>query len=66
MSSKKPSIFDLYQMKERGEKIAWLTSYDFRTAQFDQAAGMEMLLVGGLAAVVAYGVGALLKGIGGS
>ena len=46
MSSTKPSIFDLYQMKERGEKIAWLTSYDFPTAQFAQAAGMEMLLVG--------------------
>ena len=55
MSSKKPSIFDLYQMKERGEKIAWLTSYDFPTAQFAQAAGMEMLLVGDSLGMCVYG-----------
>ena len=55
MSGKKPSIFDLYQMKERGEKIAWLTSYDFPTAQFAQAAGMEMLLVGDSLGMCVYG-----------
>ena len=55
MSSTTPSIFDLYQMKERGEKIAWLTSYDFPTAQFAQAAGMEMLLVGDSLGMCVYG-----------
>ena len=55
MSGKKPSIFDLYQMKEHGEKIAWLTSYDFPTAQFAQAAGMEMLLVGDSLGMCVYG-----------
>jgi 3-methyl-2-oxobutanoate hydroxymethyltransferase len=55
MSGKKPSIFDLYQMKERGEKIAWLTSYDFPTAQFAQAAGIEMLLVGDSLGMCVYG-----------
>ncbi len=55
MPNKKPSIFDLYQMKERGEKIAWLTSYDFPTAQFAQAAGMEMLLVGDSLGMCVYG-----------
>ncbi|MGD8297908.1 MAG: 3-methyl-2-oxobutanoate hydroxymethyltransferase [Desulfobacterales bacterium] len=55
MSGKKLSIFDLYQMKERGEKIAWLTSYDFPTAQFAQAAGMEMLLVGDSLGMCVYG-----------
>jgi 3-methyl-2-oxobutanoate hydroxymethyltransferase len=55
MSGKKPSIFDLYQMKERGEKITWLTSYDFPTAQFAQAAGMEMLLVGDSLGMCVYG-----------
>jgi 3-methyl-2-oxobutanoate hydroxymethyltransferase len=42
-------------MKERGEKIAWLTSYDFPTAQFAQAAGMEMLLVGDSLGMCVYG-----------
>ena len=42
-------------MKERGEKIAWLTSYDFPTAQFAQAAGMEMLLVGDSLGMWVYG-----------
>jgi 3-methyl-2-oxobutanoate hydroxymethyltransferase len=55
MPDKKPSIFDLYQMKERGEKIAWLTSYDFPTAQFAQSAGMEMLLVGDSLGMCVYG-----------
>ncbi|MEW6752129.1 MAG: VIT1/CCC1 transporter family protein [Candidatus Latescibacterota bacterium] len=34
------------------------------TRQSPAKSGLEMLLVGGLAAVVAYGVGALLKGLG--
>ena len=49
------SIFDLYQMKAAGEKIAWLTSYDFPTAQFAQAAGMEMILVGDSLGMCVYG-----------
>jgi 3-methyl-2-oxobutanoate hydroxymethyltransferase len=55
MSVKKPSIFDHYQMKESGEKIAWLIAYDFPTAQFAQAAGMEMLLVGDSLGMCVYG-----------
>ena len=55
MRKKKPSIFDLYQMKEKGEKIAWLTSYDFPTAQFAQEAGMEMILVGDSLGMCVYG-----------
>ena len=51
----KPSIFDLYKMKEQGEKIAWLTSYDFPTAQFAQEAGMEMILVGDSLGMCVYG-----------
>ena len=49
------SLLDLYQMKEKGEKIAWLTSYDFPTAQFAQAAGMEMILVGDSLGMCVYG-----------
>jgi 3-methyl-2-oxobutanoate hydroxymethyltransferase len=55
MSNKKKSIYDLYQMKAAGEKIAWLTSYDFPTAQFAEAAGMEMLLVGDSLGMCVYG-----------
>ncbi len=55
MATKKPSIFDLYQMKARGEKITWLTSYDFPTAQFAQEAGMEMILVGDSLGMCVYG-----------
>lgn len=53
--AKRISVFDLYQMKEKGEKIAWLTSYDFPTAQFAQAAGMEMILVGDSLGMCVYG-----------
>lgn len=55
MPRQKPTIFDLYQMKSRGEKIAWLTSYDFPTAQFAQEAGLEMLLVGDSLGMCVYG-----------
>lgn len=53
--NKRPSIFDLYKMKENKEKIAWLTSYDFPTAQFAQEAGMEMILVGDSLGMCVYG-----------
>ena len=53
--SKRISIFDLYQMKAKGEKIAWITSYDYPTAQFAAAAGMEMLLVGDSLGMCVYG-----------
>jgi len=53
--SKKPSIFDLYQMKAAGEKITWITAYDFPTAQFAQNAGMEMILVGDSLGMCVYG-----------
>ncbi|KIX15634.1 3-methyl-2-oxobutanoate hydroxymethyltransferase [Dethiosulfatarculus sandiegensis] len=53
--AKKISIFDLVQMKAKGEKIAWLTSYDYPTAQFAQKAGMEMLLVGDSLGMCVYG-----------
>ena len=55
MPPKKRSIYDLYQMKKNGEKIAWLTSYDFPTAQFAQEAGMEMILVGDSLGMCVYG-----------
>ena len=55
MTQKRRTIYDLYQMKKKGEKIAWLTSYDFPTAQFAQEAGMEMILVGDSLGMCVYG-----------
>jgi len=55
MVKKKLMIHDFYAMKERGEKIVWLTAYDFPTAQFAEAAGIEMLLVGDSLGMCVYG-----------
>jgi 3-methyl-2-oxobutanoate hydroxymethyltransferase len=44
--SKKKSILDFYRMKQEGEQVAWITAYDYPTASFGEAAGMDMLLVG--------------------
>ncbi len=52
---KKLSILDLRAMKEKQEKIAWITSYDFPTAQFAEAAGMDMILVGDSLGMCVYG-----------
>ena len=55
MSKKKKSIFDFYKMKEAGEKVTWLTSYDYPTAQFAEAADLDMLLVGDSLGMCVYG-----------
>jgi 3-methyl-2-oxobutanoate hydroxymethyltransferase len=55
MGKKKPMIHDLYRMKQEGEKISWLTAYDYPTAQFAEAAGMDMLLVGDSLGMCVYG-----------
>ncbi|MFH1351597.1 MAG: 3-methyl-2-oxobutanoate hydroxymethyltransferase [Pseudomonadota bacterium] len=51
----KKSILDFQKMKEAGEKVAWLTSYDFPTAQFAESAGMDMILVGDSMGMCVYG-----------
>lgn len=53
--AKKMMIQDFYKMKKDGEKIAWLTCYDFPTAQFEEAAGIEMILVGDSMGMCVYG-----------
>ncbi|MEW5826570.1 MAG: 3-methyl-2-oxobutanoate hydroxymethyltransferase [Candidatus Bipolaricaulota bacterium] len=52
---KKHSVHTLREMKRAGQKIAWLTAYDFPTAQFAEAAGMDMLLVGDSLGMCVYG-----------
>jgi 3-methyl-2-oxobutanoate hydroxymethyltransferase len=42
-------------MKKNGEKIAWITAYDFPTAMFAEAAGMDMILVGDSLGMVVLG-----------
>jgi 3-methyl-2-oxobutanoate hydroxymethyltransferase len=53
--AKKKSIHDFQSMKKEGKKIVFLTSYDFPTAQFAEAAGLDMLLVGDSLGMCVYG-----------
>lgn len=55
MKRKKLNIYDFFVMKEQGKKVAWLTAYDFPTAQFAEAAGLDMLLVGDSLGMCVYG-----------
>jgi 3-methyl-2-oxobutanoate hydroxymethyltransferase len=50
----KKTIHELHQMK-RGRKITWITSYDYPTAQFAEAAGIDMILVGDSLGMCVYG-----------
>jgi len=52
---RKKSVLDLYKMKKSGEKVAWITAYDYPTAMFAEAAGMDMLLVGDSLGMVTLG-----------
>ena len=52
---KKKSIHDFYEMKKNGEKISFLTAYDFPTATFAEDAGLDMLLVGDSLGMCVYG-----------
>ena len=52
---KKKAIHDFYTMKKNNEKVTWLTSYDFPTAQFAEAAGLDMILVGDSLGMCVYG-----------
>jgi len=52
---KKITILDLYAMKQKGEKISWLTCYDYPTALVMDEAGIEMILVGDSAAMTMHG-----------
>jgi 3-methyl-2-oxobutanoate hydroxymethyltransferase len=51
----KKMIHDFYRMKKEGEKITWLTCYDYPTAQFEEAAGIDMILVGDSLGMCVYG-----------
>lgn len=53
--AKKKSILDLWEIKRRGERVAWMTAYDAPTAACAEAAGMDMLLVGDSLGMCVYG-----------
>ena len=52
---RKKMVQDFQAMKSKGEKITFLTSYDFPTAQFAEEAGLDMLLVGDSLGMCVYG-----------
>jgi len=51
----KKSILDFMEMKQKGEKITWLTCYDYPTAKMMDQAGLDMILVGDSVGMVIYG-----------
>jgi len=53
--AKRKSILDLAKMKEKGEKVTWITAYDFPMASFVEQAGMDMILVGDSLGMVVLG-----------
>ena len=55
MERKKVTIADLMAKKEKGEKIAMVTAYDYPTAQMVDKAGIETILVGDSLGMVVLG-----------
>lgn len=55
MEKKKKVIQDFYKMKQEKKLITFLTAYDFPMAQFAEAAGLDMLLVGDSLGMCVYG-----------
>lgn len=53
--AKKLTRWDLQEMKDRGEQCAWVTAYDYPTASFAEAAGMDMILVGDSMGMIVFG-----------
>jgi len=55
MQKKKLMVHDFVKMKKEGTKVTWITSYDYPTARFAEAAGMDMILVGDSLGMCVYG-----------
>lgn len=52
---KKLSRIDLKKMKDSGQRVVWITAYDYWTASFAEQAGMDMILVGDSLGMCIYG-----------
>lgn len=53
--ARKKTVIDFLGMKKEGDKISFLTAYDYPTAVFAEKSGMDMLLVGDSLGMVVYG-----------
>ena len=51
----KKGVLDFQRMKKEGERVTWLTAYDYPTAQFEEQAGIDMILVGDSMGNCVYG-----------
>lgn len=51
----KLTIVDLYNFKKEGEKVSWLSIYDYSTALYADKAGIEIILVGDSGAMTMLG-----------
>jgi len=51
----KKTILDFNRMIEEGEKITYLTAYDYLTAKYQERAGVDMILVGDSMGMVSLG-----------
>ena len=52
----KKTVLDFREMKRKGDKITFLTAYDFPMASFCEKASIDMVLVGDSAAMVVHGL----------
>lgn len=52
---KKKSILNFHEMKKKGEKVSWITAYDFPMASFAEQAGIDMILIGDSLGMVTLG-----------
>jgi 3-methyl-2-oxobutanoate hydroxymethyltransferase len=55
MKTQRLSVLDIVAMKQRGERIAALTAYDYTSAQMVDAAGVPLILVGDTLGMVVQG-----------
>ncbi len=52
---KKKGLLDFQRMKKEGEKVTWLTCYEYPMALFEEQAGIDMILVGDSMGMCVYG-----------
>ncbi|MDR1648755.1 MAG: 3-methyl-2-oxobutanoate hydroxymethyltransferase [Synergistaceae bacterium] len=52
---KKKGRLEFLEMKKKGEKVTWITAYDYPTALFAETAGLDMILVGDSLGMVVLG-----------